>query len=149
MYEFLFEACILRCLNYIWKKSLRFYDPILFCIFRVVLKMCFWQPWLYLLKNWICTLLNMIDLISFDGWMNVVKLLWLNRFWFLFQLESIRIRFCVMLFLCMLAIYCQGYLDNLIRRTSIMDLKIGILLRMIKGYTHLYHSHLNRLIKTN
>ena len=30
MYEFLFEPCILRCLNYVWKKnSLRFYDSFL------------------------------------------------------------------------------------------------------------------------
>jgi len=27
MYEFLFEPCILRCLNFVWKKiSLQFYD---------------------------------------------------------------------------------------------------------------------------
>jgi hypothetical protein len=47
MYEFLFEPCILRCLNYVWKKNfIRFYNPSLFCIFRAVSKMCFWQPWL-------------------------------------------------------------------------------------------------------
>ena len=62
MYEFLCEPCIWRCLNYVWifiwtmyfkvlelctkKKSIRFYNPSLFCIFCVVLKMCFWQPWL-------------------------------------------------------------------------------------------------------
>jgi len=39
MYEFLFEPCILRCLNYVWKKisydfTIRFYNPSLFCIFH-------------------------------------------------------------------------------------------------------------------
>jgi len=45
---FLFEPCILRCLNYIWKKKflviLRFYNLSLYCIFRVLSKMCFGQP---------------------------------------------------------------------------------------------------------
>jgi hypothetical protein len=52
---FLFEACILRCLNYVWifiwsinfylmyfkipyDFTIRFYDPSLFCIFYAVLK---------------------------------------------------------------------------------------------------------------
>jgi hypothetical protein len=58
MYEFLFEACILRCLNYRWifiwsmnfflmyfkipyNFTIRFYDPSLFCIFRAVSKSWF------------------------------------------------------------------------------------------------------------
>jgi len=46
MYEFLFEACILRCLNHVWKKIpynfiICFYDLSLFYIFRAVLKMRF------------------------------------------------------------------------------------------------------------
>jgi hypothetical protein len=60
MYEFLFEACILRCLNYllifIWNMNffnvfqnslwfydftIRFYDLSLFCIFQIVSKSWF------------------------------------------------------------------------------------------------------------
>jgi hypothetical protein len=46
MYEILFEPCILKYLNYIYKKfpydsTIHFYDPNLFYIFCVVLKMCF------------------------------------------------------------------------------------------------------------
>jgi len=46
MYEFLFKLCILRCLNYVWKKIpdiLWFYYPSLFCIFHDVSKICFWK----------------------------------------------------------------------------------------------------------
>jgi len=56
MHEFLFEPCILRCLNSIWKKipcdfMIRFYNPSLFCIFYAVSKMRFWQPWMYVWKE--------------------------------------------------------------------------------------------------
>jgi hypothetical protein len=50
--SFLFEPCILRYLKYIWKKNfpcnftIYFYDPSLYYIFRIVSKMCFWQPWI-------------------------------------------------------------------------------------------------------
>ena len=80
--------------------------------------------------------------------MNVVKLWWLNMFWFLFWLESIRMEFCVMWFLCLLVIYCYGDLGILIGSPNMIKLKIDIHLRWMEGYTYLHHCHLDRFMKT-
>jgi len=44
---------------------------------------------------------------------------------------------------------CLGGLGNLIGRSSIIDLKIGILLKRIEGHTYLHHCHLDGFMKTN
>ena len=40
MYEFLFETCILRCLNYVWKKFPNDYTIWVYFIFSVPYKKC-------------------------------------------------------------------------------------------------------------
>ena len=86
------------------------------------------------------------------------KLRWLNKYGevmvtkqglIFFQLESIRMMIYVIWFPCILVIYYWGDLDNLTKRSSIIDLKISILLRRMKGHTHFHRYHLDMFIKIN
>jgi len=54
-----------------------------------------------------------------------------------------------MLFLCVLHIYCCGDLDNLIGRSNMMILKIGMHWKRIWKDTHLHHCHLDKCMRIN
>jgi len=43
---------------------------------------------LHLLGSWVWILQSNIDLIDFNGWMNVEKRRLINRFWFFFSIEK-------------------------------------------------------------
>jgi hypothetical protein len=61
---------------------------------------------LLLLWSWIWTLLNIINLIDYNSWINMENLKLQSKSWFCFLLEGIMMKCCVIWFICMWVTCC-------------------------------------------